>query len=260
MSKTFKPKRGSVLVFSLIVLSILLSAAVAVALTSVSNTRSVFSTSKSNQSFQVADSGAEIVLQQIYKTTPTHVSLNALATTLGGGAACVGGAITKSGVAGGDIKVSFYDKDDNLINCADAAWRSKVVAIKSEGTASGTTRLVETAVAAGSCIDWVSVPAANGVRNQPGGCRDGYITYSPPRSPTDICQAAGFKISVGACKTDPTCPPLDWEPVEGALMYTDSSVINASYLTCAYNQQGAVGGVYRYFDLTPNSMILCSKC
>ena len=38
---------------------------------------------------------------------------------------------------------------------------------------------VETAVAAGSCIDWVSVPAANGVRNQPGGCRDGYITYSP---------------------------------------------------------------------------------
>ncbi len=251
MSKTFKPKRGSVLVFSLIVLSILLSAAVAVALTSVSNTRSVFSTSKSNQSFQVADSGAEIVLQQIYKTTPTHVSLNALATTLGGGAACVGGAITKSGVAGGDIKVSFYDKDDNLINCADAAWRSKVVAIKSEGTASGTTRLVETAVAAGSCIDWVSVPAGavNIVGANP--CQAGAITYNiAGRMPMDICVAAGYKTFVGACKT--LC---NGDALEGSIIASENGA--SARISCTY---GGYSAGTTYFDNTPNSMILCSKC
>ena len=62
MFKIFKPKKGSVLVFSLIVLSILLSAAVAVATVSVSNRKSTLSTDKSNQSFQVANSGVELVL------------------------------------------------------------------------------------------------------------------------------------------------------------------------------------------------------
>ena len=118
--------------FSLIVLSILLSAAVAVATVSVANRRSTLSTAKSNQSFQVADSGVELVLQQIYKPVPTHANLNVLATALGGGATCSGGSIVKTGVSGGDIRVSFYDKNDGLVSCTDSSWRSKVVGIKSE--------------------------------------------------------------------------------------------------------------------------------
>lgn len=140
------PKKGSVLVFSLIILSIILSAAITVATVSVTNQRSASSTGKSVQSFQVADSGIELALQKIYKGN--YATLNALATGMGGAASCTGGAISKNNVVGGSIKVSFYDNDGNLVTCTDTAWRDKVVRIKSEGAAFGTTRVVETAVAA----------------------------------------------------------------------------------------------------------------
>ena len=143
---SLKSSRGSVLVFSLIILSIILSAAITVATVSVTNQRSASSTGKSVQSFQVADSGIELALQKIYKGN--YATLNALATGMGGAASCTGGAISKNNVVGGSIKVSFYDNDGNLVTCTDTAWRDKVVRIKSEGAAFGTTRVVETAVAA----------------------------------------------------------------------------------------------------------------
>jgi Tfp pilus assembly protein PilX len=260
MFKTLKPKQGSVLVFSLIVLSILLSAAVAVATVSVANRRSTFSTAKSSQSFQVADSGAELVLQQIYKTVPTHASISALAAALGGGAACSGGAITKNGVAGGDIKVSFYDKDNNLISCTDTAWRSKVVAIKSEGTTAGTTRLVETAVAAGSDFGWVNLvggPHSGGttVRNA---TYDYYVSWSDPgdHSATKICQDAGYIYYTGACRSQGA----------GAMSayYITGSVIGArnisgtgSWLSCL-SWAGTTDST-SYFNVSSSSEILCAK-
>nr|MBP6034497.1 hypothetical protein [Candidatus Moranbacteria bacterium] len=140
------PKKGSVLVFSLIILSIILSAAITVASVSITNHRSASSTGKSVQSFQVADSGIELALQKIYKGN--HATLSAMATAMGGGASCAGGTISKNNVVGGNIKVSFYDNDGNLVTCAATDWRDKVVRIKSEGSAFGTTRVVETAVAA----------------------------------------------------------------------------------------------------------------
>ena len=148
------PKKGSVLVFSLIILSIILSAAITVATVSITNQRSASSTGKSVQSFQVADSGIELALQKIYKGS--YSDLNAMATAMGGGASCAGGTISKNNVVGGNIKVSFYDNDGNLVTCAATDWRDKVVRIKSEGSAFGTTRVVETAVAAAglSCVDY----------------------------------------------------------------------------------------------------------
>lgn len=251
MFKTLKPKQGSVLVFSLIVLSILLSAAVAVATVSVANRRSTFSTAKSSQSFQVADSGAELVLQQIYKTVPTHASISALAAALGGGAACSGGAITKNGVAGGDIKVSFYDKDNNLISCTDTAWRSKVVAIKSEGTTAGTTRLVETAVAAGSDFGWVQIDGGGVLVLDPG-----YHTYynypSAARNPDQMCVSAGFLYATGACRTK-TSLQVTTFTVLGSIM----SAIEPStrgFIACLYWFQNS------YFDGgTAGNEILCAK-
>ncbi|MBP5993947.1 MAG: hypothetical protein KA731_03530 [Candidatus Moranbacteria bacterium] len=82
------PKKGSVLVFSLIILSIILSAAITVASVSITNQRSASSTGKSVQSFQVADSGIELALQKIYKNN--YTDLNAMATAMGGGASCAG--------------------------------------------------------------------------------------------------------------------------------------------------------------------------
>lgn len=249
MFKTLKPKQGSVLVFSLIVLSILLSAAVAVATVSVANRRSTFSTAKSSQSFQVADSGVELILQQIYKTVPTHASINALAAALGGGATCASGAITKAGVAGGDIKVSFYDKDDNLINCADTAWRSKVVAIKSEGTAGETTRLVETAVAAGSDFAWIPIDPFYSLINDPvaGGDTDygSYIASGSNRLPSEQCVRAGYLYATGSCKADAS----GWER-EGSIVSGRNPADNSGYISCAY--------WFRAYS-PRNMKILCAK-
>lgn len=260
MFKTLKPKQGSVLVFSLIVLSILLSAAVAVATVSVANRQSTFSTAKSNQSFQVADSGAELVLQQIYKTVPTHASINALAAALGGGATCASGAITKVGVAGGDIKVSFYDKDDNLINCADTAWRSKVVAIKSEGTASGTTRLVETAVAAGSDFGWVNLvagPHAGGVL-QKNNTYDYYVAWFDglDHSATKICQDAGYLYAVGACRAQGTGNMAAYY-VGGSIVGARNITGGGSWLSCLAWAGTAESS--SYFSVDASSEILCAK-
>ncbi|MDQ5976489.1 MAG: hypothetical protein QG664_402 [Patescibacteria group bacterium] len=258
MLEAFKPKRGSVLIFSLIVLSILLSAAVAVATVSVSNTRSAFSTSKSNQSFQVADSGVELVLQQIYKTVPTHASLNTLAAALGGGAACAGGAITKAGVAGGDIRVSFYDKDNNLINCADMAWRSKVVAIKSEGTAAGTTRLVETAVAAGSDFGWVNLVGGphNGGVVTVNTTHDYYVRWVDglDHTPTKICQDAGYLYATGSCRSQGAGNMAAYQAV-GSIFAARSAV--GGWLSCIAWVGG--GATSSYFDVSANSEILCAK-
>lgn len=140
----FRLKRGSVLVFSLIILSIILSAAITVATVSVRNQRSATSTGKSVQSFQVADSGVELALQKIYKGT--YTSSDPLATAMTG-MACSGTTLTKSDVAGGNVSLTLFDNDGNPINCSDTSWRDKVVKVKSEGSASGTTRVVETAVA-----------------------------------------------------------------------------------------------------------------
>jgi len=260
MFKTLKLNQGSVLVFSLIVLSILLSAAVAVATVSVANRQSTFSTTKSSQSFQVADSGVELILQQIYKAVPTHASINALAAALGGGATCASGAITKTGVAGGDIKVSFYDKDNNLISCTDTAWRSKVVAIKSEGTAAGTTRLVETAVAAGSDFGWV---------NLVGGAHSGgtvaltetynyYVRWdgTGDHSATQICRDAGYLFATGSCRSHGSGNMAPYH-VSGSVVGAYDTGESMSWLSCV--AWVASGQMYSYFGVSSTSEILCAK-
>ncbi len=248
MFKIFKPKKGSVLVFSLIVLSILLSAAVAVATVSVANKKSTLSTDKSNQSFQVANSGVELVLRQIYKTVPTHATLNALATALGGGAACAGGSITKTGVAGGDVRVSFFDKDDNLIGCADTNWRGKVVGVKSEGTAFGTTRLVETAVAAAGDYGWVQIDP--GVFTGAGWTH--YVNYAAGNhSAQQMCINAGYLHYTGACQTTTTAQATTFVvtgTVIGALRPDGTSFISCQYWAAN-----------TYFDNAATSKILCMK-
>ncbi len=162
------PQKGSVLVFSLIVLSIILSAAITVVTVSITNQRSASSTGKSVQSFQVADSGIELALQKIYKNN--YATLSAMATGMGGGASCSGGTISKNNVVGGSIKVSFYDNDGNLVTCAATDWRDKVVRIKSEGSAFGTTRVVETAVAAAATTLYLCPNRAHGPA-----CDDGQL-------------------------------------------------------------------------------------
>ncbi len=145
-----KPNKGSVLVFSLIVLSIVLSVALSVAVVNVSNRKSAGSTGQSVQSFQVADSGVEMALKAIYKGNNT--TLGDLYTSLGKTCNSGGFQPLNLSVSGGSAVVSFYksngDPMNTIADCTSATWRDDVAKIKVEGTSAGTTRVIETAIAA----------------------------------------------------------------------------------------------------------------
>ena len=148
--------KGSVLVFSLLILSIMLVTSLTILSSALLNQKAALSTGSSGRSFQVADSGVERVLYQIYKQN--NATLEDLGDVIAGGSTatvrCNNGVVSFP-VSGGDVKVGFYQDDPsnpgNVIsytNCAGTDWRDKVVKIKSEGTAGTTSRAGEVAVAA----------------------------------------------------------------------------------------------------------------
>lgn len=159
--KSFFPCKGSVLVFSLVVLSFLLVAALSVAVVSVTERRGSIATDRSNRSFQVADSGIEEVLYKIYKVNDVETSLPPKYNNLAklaediAGASCSNGKISK--VTSTDkYTISFYFYDEvseqdvqfEDENCDDPDWRIKITRVKSEGISGNTVRAVEVAVAA----------------------------------------------------------------------------------------------------------------
>lgn len=140
-----KPVRmkGSVLVFSLIVLSFMLVSALSLAAAAVSEQRSSFFTDKSNRSFQAADSGVETILQQIYSGSFDASKLSALGEDASD---CTAGEISGT-IGAGTYRISFFDNNGvQLTDCDDTAWRAKTVKIKSEGRAGNTTRAVEVGI------------------------------------------------------------------------------------------------------------------
>jgi len=132
--------KGSVLVFSLIILSIMLVTSLTLLSSAVLDRKASLSTANSTRSFQVADAGAEQVLQQIYKGTgiDTIGDIN-----IDGTSSCsLGGVIESSD----GWKIRFYDEDGNRITDCTTDM-DEVASIKSEGSANGTVRAVEVAVA-----------------------------------------------------------------------------------------------------------------
>ena len=137
--KSLSHRKGSVLIFSLIVLAFMHVSALSIATVSVTEKRASLSTEKSSRSFQVADSGVEIMLQKIYKGGFETSSLSALGT-------CDNGEISDT-LNSGTYTISFYDSGNTkLTDCDDAAWRSKVAKIRSAGVSGNTTRAVEVGV------------------------------------------------------------------------------------------------------------------
>lgn len=137
-------RRGSVLVFSLLILSILLVTSLTILSTSLLDRKASLSTSSSTRSFQVADSGVEEALYQIYKAD--HPTLAALTASIAG-ATCSGSTLSFPSV-GGNASVTFYEDETTPYagGCNGTDWRDKVVKIKSEGVAGSNARAVEVAV------------------------------------------------------------------------------------------------------------------
>ncbi len=177
-----KNKKASVLVYSLIILSIALISALSISAVTLSNRKSSLSTSKSTQSFQIADTGVELVLREIYKGS--HTDLESLASAIS--ANCDNGVIT--GTYGGNTyRVTFLNAaGTQLSNCGAATWRDEVASIKSEGIAGNTSRVIETAIAAAG---------GSGIAGGCTVCYNNCSSYSVPFGNIDGRWGVGCKTS-----------------------------------------------------------------
>lgn len=141
-----KNQKASALVFALIILSMLLATAISIAAITTIERRSSGATDKSVQTFQVADSGAELVLNKIYGGGVSTIAN--IATALGGSTTCSSGVVSGSISSGKAYTVNFYDQ--NITQLTDCnALVSSIASIKSTGNYVSTTRAVNVAVAAG---------------------------------------------------------------------------------------------------------------
>jgi hypothetical protein len=140
-------QKGSILVFSLIILSLMLVTSLTLLSSVVLDEKASLATGSSTRSFQVADSGIEEVLYQVYKVKDVDVTelqtFDDLASAVG--ASCSHGVITSSE----GWLVVFYegvDGDSLMDLCSETDWRARVMKIKSQSSLSGTTRAVEVSV------------------------------------------------------------------------------------------------------------------
>jgi Tfp pilus assembly protein PilX len=135
-----KKQKGSVLVFTLIILSLLLVASLSLATVSISESLGVNAISRSIVAFQIADSGLETVLQEVYEGDCNSGRLDCL-----GSCSVVGGEAGINGnINAGTFRVVFYETGGTaLTSCADTSWRTTTESVQSEGLYNGTTRAVK---------------------------------------------------------------------------------------------------------------------
>lgn len=141
-----KLSRGSILAYSLILLGIVLTASIGMMAASITNLKSVSSSDKSMNAFQVADSGSQIVVRMLKESSGNELQ------DVSGVTCDEGDAVVESPasfLAGGSYRVIFQDGDGKTLKCTDNIF--DVASVKSVGTYSDTARAVQVAVAAGSC-------------------------------------------------------------------------------------------------------------
>ncbi len=158
-----KQVRGSIIAFTLIVLSLLLVSALTAVTVAVVEKRAGLSTQRSVVAFQAADSGAERVLQRIYvDNSPSFeaVSLNGIMpndrdltelaqslVAVTGSATCNGSTdkivATSNAAPVYSFEISFFDGSGNQIECDDTAWRDRAITMKADGFYRQTSRVIE---------------------------------------------------------------------------------------------------------------------
>lgn len=171
MQKQYKNLQGSVLVFTLLVLSLLLSVTLSVAGVVITEKNSSSATQKSALAFQVADGATENVLKRIYKDNDASLAdmataLKPQSSGLNGDISveyvpqCFNGAIRVMRLPdldAGSYSVSFFDTDSQPLQCSgpgydtNAEWRTKVARIVSTGTYGGATRAIDTTIRPAPC-------------------------------------------------------------------------------------------------------------
>ena len=145
-----KMSRGSILAYSLILLGIVLVASIGMMSASVVNFKSVSSSEKSTNAFQVADSGSQAILKMMKKTSESTIG-NMIINDAGGSCSGNNDAVAQSSGSflGGSYKVTFQSDNGSTLKCSDSV--ADVASVKSVGTYSNTVRAVQVAVAASTC-------------------------------------------------------------------------------------------------------------
>ena len=138
-----KLSRGSILAYSLILLGIVLVASIGMMSASVTNLKSVSSSDKSINAFQIADSGSQAVVRMLKEAAGNELQ-DISGVTCDGSDAVVE---SPANFLGGKYKAIFLDSDGKTLACNDNI--SAVASVKSVGTYSDTARAVQVAVAAG---------------------------------------------------------------------------------------------------------------
>lgn len=152
MKKNQQHLRGSALVFSMLVLTMLLAIAVSGATITIATKQSARGTEKSILALQTADGAIEEMLFQIYQGSGNNDLDDIADNVLGAGhASCSGGVISGYFDSGtGRYAVMFYRSVNSAVGdriaCNDPAWRSKVIHIVAVGTFAGTTRAIDAGV------------------------------------------------------------------------------------------------------------------
>ncbi len=150
-----KIARGSVLAYSLILLSILLIVSIGMMSSSIVDLKSLSSNDNSVNAFQIADSGSQAIVASIKKDNSGNIG--DLATRMG--LSCSNGLV-ESSLLNGAYKVSFYgDASTAPLSCADTL--SGVTSVKSVGSYRDSARAVSVAVAAGCSQPGVMVKVAS---------------------------------------------------------------------------------------------------
>ncbi|MDP1620560.1 MAG: FISUMP domain-containing protein [Candidatus Moranbacteria bacterium] len=126
---------ASILVVTMMIMGIILVSALSISLVSIQERKASMGANKSNQAYQIADTGIEMVMDDIVRGNKGQVS-------------DLTGCQSDGLIHGTDYTVELKDADENKIACNSATDIAEVVHIKSVGTASGQAqRSIEAAVA-----------------------------------------------------------------------------------------------------------------
>lgn len=171
--KLMQKKRGSLLAYSLIVLAVMLVIAIGMSTVSIKNRNNAITSSSSAQSFQIADSGVNLVTNAmgvVLGTDPINGRLRDLSIAGAGPCVTVGGKAQISGdAAGGKYTVEFYDTSPvpvAISSCNNVgAEVDNVGKIKAIGEFKDTSRSIEVALAAGDDIAYYYVNPGCAINN-----------------------------------------------------------------------------------------------
>lgn len=177
-------RKGVIIVYTLIVLSILLVIAFTVISVNQSQTRSAIATDESVVAFFLAESGAETMLDRIYSGSYDDGPMSGLLP------GCTNGAFSET-LSTGTWTATFYDSDgEALTSCSNTNWREDASEMKVNGNHSNTIRSISMSITPGG-ID--------------GECGSRNTTYSFFQS---SWPSGSSYCSIGTPSSTPSFPPF----------------------------------------------------